>query len=115
MSKRLIQLILIMGISTNGISSAEQISKTDWLRDARIGAFMHFLPDPVNGPSAVTAFDVNALAEQLSSMDARYFVFTLGQIPVGSTPLTMFTTKLLASSPVNVVQSGTCLLICMKR
>lgn len=51
----------------------------DWLGDARIGAFMHFLPGDAAGLAQVDAFDVPALARQLNEMGARYFVFTLGQ------------------------------------
>ncbi|MDA3924166.1 MAG: alpha-L-fucosidase [Kiritimatiellae bacterium] len=53
--------------------------QAEWLKEARIGAFMHFLPNQADGPELVDAFDVNAVAEQLESMGARYFVFTLGQ------------------------------------
>lgn len=51
----------------------------DWLKDAQLGAFMHFLPGDAAGLAQVDAFDVPALARQLKEMGARYFVFTLGQ------------------------------------
>ena len=54
-------------------------SPTDWLKEARIGAFMHFLPGDAASFAKVNDFDVDALAEQLDEMGAKYFVFTLGQ------------------------------------
>jgi hypothetical protein len=53
---------------------------TDWLRDARLGVFMHFLPDDVQTFLArVDEFDVPAITRQLKEMGAGYFVLTLGQ------------------------------------
>jgi len=63
----------------NNVSSAVQSPQTDWLRDARIGAFMHFLPGNTEQFAEVNDFDVDALANQLEGMGAKYFVFTLGQ------------------------------------
>ena len=79
MHRKLIQLVLLAGAITNNASSAEQSSPTDWLRDGRIGAFMHFLPDNAEQFAKVNDFDVEALAKQLQGMGAKYFVFTLGQ------------------------------------
>ena len=79
MHKRLIQLLFLAGAITNNASSAEPSSRTDWLRDARIGAFMHFLPRNAEQFAKVNDFDVEAVAKQLKGMGARYFVFTLGQ------------------------------------
>lgn len=59
--------------------SEDCLTKTDWFRDSRIGAFMHFLPGDTDGATMVERFDVNALAEQLERMGAKYFIFTLGQ------------------------------------
>lgn len=50
-----------------------------WLRSAGYGVFMHFLPDNPASLSRVRDFDVNALANQLHEIGARYFVITLGQ------------------------------------
>lgn len=63
----------------NKVSSVEQSSRTDWLRDARVGAFMHFLPGNADQFAKVNDFDVEALAKQLEDVGAKYFVFTLGQ------------------------------------
>lgn len=64
--------------STNAVA-AEQSPQTDWLSEARIGAFMHFLPGDSADFETVEEFDVEALAKQLDWMGAKYFMFTLGQ------------------------------------
>ena len=51
----------------------------DWLKDARLGVFMHFLPGDAKGLDKVDDFDVPALTRQLKEMGAAYFVLTLGQ------------------------------------
>jgi hypothetical protein len=52
---------------------------TDWFKDAKYGVFMHFLPGDAKGLALVEKFDVEALANQLEAMGAKYFVLTLGQ------------------------------------
>ncbi len=54
-------------------------ANTDWLKNARYGVFMHFLPGDPTGLALVEKFDVEALAQQLDAMGAKYFVITLGQ------------------------------------
>lgn len=49
---------------------------TDWMRDAKIGAFMHFLPGSVD---LVYKFDADALVDQLSEIGVGYFVLTMAQ------------------------------------
>ena len=51
---------------------------TDWMPEAKVGAFMHFLPGS-NNFASVEAFDVAAVTKQLAGSGVRYFVFTLGQ------------------------------------
>lgn len=51
---------------------------SDWMSDAKVGAFMHFLPGPSNF-QLVDKFDVPAVAKQVSDSGVRYFVLTLGQ------------------------------------
>ena len=63
----------------NRVKSPKRLHAADWLSEARIGAFMHFLPGIGSGPAAVAGFDVEALAQQLERMGARYFVLTLSQ------------------------------------
>ncbi len=60
-------------------SSAEEAEQTDWLRDARLGAFMHFLPSNSEEFGLIENFDVDVLATQLKQMGASYLIFTLGQ------------------------------------
>jgi hypothetical protein len=59
--------------------NASKSSSTDWFKDARLGAFMHFLPGDAASFAKVDDFDVEAVATQLSEMGAKYLIFTLGQ------------------------------------
>ena len=52
---------------------------TDWLKQARYGVFMHFLPGSPESLALVERFDVDDLTAQLERMGAKYFVITLGQ------------------------------------
>lgn len=52
---------------------------TDWFKEAKYGVFMHFLPGSAADLEKTGEFDVQALADQLQSMGAGYFVLTLGQ------------------------------------
>jgi len=79
MCKRLVHLAIIIGVITYCASAADKSPQTDWFKEARIGAFMHFLPGNAEQFAKVNDFDVEALASQLEGMGARYFVFTLGQ------------------------------------
>ncbi|HOZ47999.1 MAG TPA: alpha-L-fucosidase [Candidatus Hydrogenedentes bacterium] len=63
-------------------------TRTDWFKDARWGVFTHYMADTVlkgdeitvdNWNKAVDGYDVDALAGQLASIGAGYFVLTLGQ------------------------------------
>ncbi len=61
-----------------------QAARTAWLREARFGVFMHYLAEEQARTAAewnhqIDAFDVDALAKQLASVEARYFCITLGQ------------------------------------
>lgn len=79
MVKRLLLLLVAGCFGLLGASAAALPAPSDWLKDARIGAFMHFLPGSAAQLSKVNDFDVEALAQQLDGMGAKYFVFTLGQ------------------------------------
>lgn len=59
-------------------TAGEKSPATDWMPEAKVGAFMHFLPGEANF-ARVGAFDVQAVAKQLAESGVRYFVFTLGQ------------------------------------
>lgn len=60
------------------VSAGDKNPDTDWMPTAKVGAFMHFLPNAGNF-DLVEAFDVQAVAGQLAEAGAAYFVFTLGQ------------------------------------
>ena len=54
-------------------------SRADWLRDARLGVFVHLLPASAEDLVKLDDLDAEALAAQLESAGARYLVLTLGQ------------------------------------
>jgi alpha-L-fucosidase len=54
-------------------------SRADWLRDARLGVFVHLLPASAEDLVKLDDFDAEALAAQLENAGARYLVLTLGQ------------------------------------
>jgi dienelactone hydrolase len=73
---------LIVGVLLYSPGAAEtfpQNPNTDWLRDAKFGVFMHFLPGDAKSLELVEQFDVQSLSRQLETAGARYFVLTLGQ------------------------------------
>lgn len=51
----------------------------DWMKDAKYGCFMHFLPGNDKQFALIEQFDVNALAAQLVETGADYFVITMYQ------------------------------------
>jgi hypothetical protein len=59
--------------------AADNPPETDWFKEAKLGAFMHFLPHNAEQFALVDKFDVPALATQLEAMGAKYFVFTVYQ------------------------------------
>ena len=65
-------------LSAVGAWAGELNPATDWMAQAKVGAFMHFLPG-ANNFGLVEKFDVQAVAKQLADSGATYFVFTLGQ------------------------------------
>ena len=71
-------LCLTLVLSWRGTATPNN-PNTDWLRDARYGVFMHFLLADAKGLALVQEFDVDALARQLQTLGAKYFVLTLGQ------------------------------------
>jgi hypothetical protein len=68
-------LVILSGFAIGDTDNPD----TDWFKDARYGVFMHFLPGNAERLARVEQFDVTALAKQLESMGAGYFVITLGQ------------------------------------
>ncbi len=53
--------------------------ETDWFKEARLGAFVHVLPHTPEEFALLKKFDVEAMAEQLQAMGAKYLVFTVYQ------------------------------------
>lgn len=75
-------LRLTAGLLLTGVGEGQATPNnpnTDWLHAAKFGVFMHFLPGDPQGFARVRDFDAEALARQLESIGARYFVLTLGQ------------------------------------
>lgn len=71
---------LVVALSAATASAGPLPGKdTDWLKEAKYGVFMHFLPADAAGLALVEKFDTDALAGQLTEMGAGYFVITLGQ------------------------------------
>ncbi len=71
-------LCLVIG-EVSAPSAADSVKNTDWFKDAQYGVFTHFLPGDAQGLALVNEFDVQALAGQLETLGAKYFVLTLGQ------------------------------------
>jgi len=69
---------LVLVLSLRGEATPNN-KNTDWFKDARYGVFMHFLPSDAASLARVGEFDVEALARQLETLGAKYFVITLGQ------------------------------------
>ena len=65
-------------LAAGATTAAERNPATDWMPEAKVGAFMHFLPNAANF-ALVDKFDVPAVAKQLADSGVGYFVFTLGQ------------------------------------
>ena len=73
------KLLFLATLMSWQVDATTNNPNTDWLRDAKYGIFMHFLPADANGLALVEQFDVPALAGQLEQAGAKYFVLTLGQ------------------------------------
>jgi alpha-L-fucosidase-like protein len=54
-------------------------ARADWLKDARYGIMVHFLPEGPGWEKAVDDFDVAAFADDARAAGAKYVLFTLGQ------------------------------------
>ncbi len=75
----LLPALALIPFLASQVMAGSQSPQTDWLKNARLGVFMHFLPADAAGLAQVNDFDVEALAVQLERAGARYLVFTLGQ------------------------------------
>ncbi len=61
------------------IAVDDRAQNAAWMKDAKYGCFMHFLPGSPDRLALVEKFDVNALADQLVEAGADYFVLTMYQ------------------------------------
>jgi hypothetical protein len=75
----LLGLLLLLLPAAFGADADAGDPRTDWLRDARYGVFVHFLPGDAEALARVDDFDVETLARQLESVGAGYLILTLGQ------------------------------------
>ena len=79
----MLRLTIVMAVAAllplSNSRAEEGPSKTDWLHEAKIGAFLHLLPGNDEQFALLKDFDAESLAEQLDQMGAKYFVLTLGQ------------------------------------
>ena len=58
---------------------ARGTERAAWLREARYGLMVHFLPEGPEWEKAVNEFDVAAFADDAKTAGAKYVLFTLGQ------------------------------------
>lgn len=56
-----------------------QHSNTDWLREAQMGVFTHFLPWSPEQFALLEKYDAESVAKQIHEVGAQYFVFTIYQ------------------------------------
>ena len=92
MRDRVILLILasFAFLFASNAHAAKNSDRADWMRTARFGVMTHFLHDwimqgqreqmtPENWNALVDGFDVDAVAEQLQSVGASYYLISIGQ------------------------------------
>ena len=75
---RFVVLLVLVGCLRSAMAG-DHNPNTDWIKDARVGLFMHLLPSDAQGLERVNDFDVDNLAAQLQTVGAKYLVLTLGQ------------------------------------
>jgi hypothetical protein len=85
-----IALALALVLTVSSVQAQKNSDRADWMRDARFGVMTHFLHDwimrderdhmtPENWNALVDGFDVEAVAEQLQSVGASYYLISIGQ------------------------------------
>jgi hypothetical protein len=72
-------VLLSASLATAAWADSPGTRDCDWLKFARYGIFMHFLPHSDASFAVVDKFDVDALTAQLETAGAKYFTITLGQ------------------------------------
>ena len=84
MARIVVAMLVCMGVALGSYAQAPK--RAEWFYKAKFGVFTHYLAG-LQGPIAdaaawnkmVDSFDVNALADQVASTGAKYYVITLGQ------------------------------------
>jgi hypothetical protein len=61
------------------LSSPPPAVETSWMRSARYGVMVSYLPNPKIFAKAVESFQVDRFADQVAEAKADYVVFTMGQ------------------------------------
>ncbi|MFN8090791.1 MAG: alpha-L-fucosidase [Vicinamibacteria bacterium] len=73
-------VLAVLSLTVGSLSQAQTAaSRAEWLKDARLGVFMHVLPVGGEDLAKLERFDAEGLAAQIASTGARYLVVTLGQ------------------------------------
>lgn len=73
-------LVPFLGISFFPAQSAfAEARDADWLQDAQIGVFTHFLPGSEERFAILERYDAQAVAKQMHELGVKYFVFTIYQ------------------------------------
>ncbi|MDO4575051.1 MAG: alpha-L-fucosidase [Planctomycetia bacterium] len=67
--------ILLFGVVGNVFAE----DPTDWMSEARVGVFTHYLPGNPEQFANLSQYDPEAVAEQMASLGVKYFVFTIFQ------------------------------------
>ena len=83
-------LMSLMFLSPDPAQAQRNSDRADWMREARFGVMTHFLHDwimqgsrdqmtPENWNTLVDGFNVEAVADQLQSVGAAYYLISIGQ------------------------------------
>src|SRR5678816_2766465 len=76
---KLLIALLTAGLVFASGRPARGADRAAWLREARYGLMVHFLPQGPDWEKAVNEFDVNVFADDAKAAGAKYVLFTLGQ------------------------------------
>jgi hypothetical protein len=76
---RLLFPLLIAALLAAAGRPALGAERATWMREARYGLMVHFLPEGPEWKKVVNAFDVDAFGDDAKAAGAKYVLFTLGQ------------------------------------
>src|SRR5689334_16448261 len=91
--RRLLGVVILtslMWLSADPAQAQKNSDRADWMAEARFGVMTHFLHDwimqghrdqmtPENWNALVDGFNVEAVADQLKSVGAAYYLISIGQ------------------------------------